>query len=86
MRSDGLVWQVSANEGATLDGPRIIAGVNGGSPVYLYDYQNAQYFADVLIGTPPQKFKVTLRARWVTLRARWVTLTARWVTRYELAG
>jgi len=53
--------QVSDDEGfPVLEAPRYINGVNGGKPVYLYDFQNAQYFADVAIGTPAQKFKVVM--------------------------
>jgi saccharopepsin len=52
---------VSDDEGfPALETPRYINGVNGGRPVYLYDFQNAQYFADVSIGTPGQKFKVVM--------------------------
>jgi len=51
---------VANNEGARLNAPRFVEDPNGGSPLYLYDYQNAQYFAEIGIGTPPQTFKVVM--------------------------
>lgn len=33
---------VANNEGARLNAPRFVEDPNGGSPLYLYDYQNAQ--------------------------------------------
>jgi len=52
---------VRAN-GAVLSAPRYghHDEASGGVPCYLDDYQNAQYFAEINIGTPPQSFKVVM--------------------------
>lgn len=52
--------QTVRENGAVLMEPRVMPSPNGGAPLYLYDYQNAQYYADVGIGSPPQVFKVVM--------------------------
>mmetsp|Transcript_21169 Transcript_21169/g.46438 ORF Transcript_21169/g.46438 Transcript_21169/m.46438 type:complete len:424 (-) Transcript_21169:160-1431(-) len=50
---------VRAN-GAVLSAPRFEHSEKHGGTVYLDDFQNAQYYAEIKIGTPPQSFKVVM--------------------------
>jgi len=51
----------SRANGAVLTAPSYtLSEKAGGKPCYLDDYQNAQYFAEIKIGTPPQSFKVVM--------------------------
>lgn len=43
---------------AELARNRLKNGVNGDQPVVIKDYMNAQYYGEVELGTPTQKFKV----------------------------